>query len=62
MPAQCTLTHRAVDLAEERIRGTVLARGPGNPLGTKTRAQRDAVRAHAPWYDREWRGGAKAGT
>lgn len=62
MPNQCTITHQAVVLAEERIRGTDLARGPGNPLGTKTRKQRDAVRDQARWYWDEWRGGAKAGT
>lgn len=62
LPDQCTITIKAVELAEERIRGTDLARGPGNPLGTKTQAQRDAVAQHAPWYMREFKDGAKAGT
>lgn len=63
MPDQCTLTHQAVELAEERIEpGSALARGPGNPMGTKTQRQRDEVREKAGWYFREWMDGRKAGT
>ncbi len=61
MPDQCRLTHQAVDAAEERIRGTKLAAGPGNPVGTKTQKQRDEIRDKAGWFYREWRGGTKAG-
>lgn len=62
MPDQCRLTYQAVDEAEKRIRGTKLAAGPGNPLGTRTQRQRDEVRDKASWFYREWRDGTKAGT
>lgn len=62
MPDQCRFTMKAIDEAEERIRGTTLARGPGNPIGTKTQRQRDEIRDKASWFYREWLGESKAGT
>lgn len=62
MPAECRLTYAAIEAAETRIKGTRLAKGPGNPLGTKTQKQRDEIRNKASWFYKEWAQGAKAGT
>jgi hypothetical protein len=58
LPDCCQLTYKAVDAAEDRIRGTPLAKGPDSRLETATEGQRQAA---PQWYKDDERR-SKAGT
>jgi hypothetical protein len=62
MIGRSRLTYKAIDAAEEQIRGTSLASGTGSSLTTATESQKQRAAEHAPWLLKELKDGAKAGT